>query len=197
MIANLNPKQRRAAALLILLALLAAIVTGIALPIWTTNAGLADDIAEAEDRLQRLRRLAAARAPLQARYEAAARHQANNAYYLKSTSEALAVAELQGIAKRAIDSNGGTILSTQSLPFAREAGLVRVSVRITMKGDLAGLRAAFYQFETGQPMLFLDDVSIRPNTGSKVRRRLFRQQTVPGDLDMNFELSGFMRGEGP
>ena len=53
------------------------------------------------------------------------------------------------------------VLSTQILPASEQEGFNRVTLKVRMRGVLENTVKAFHALETGQPYLFLDNVSIR------------------------------------
>lgn len=188
----LSPGQQRALAVLILLGLVAAVFGFLVVPVWSLYAHYDDTLETMQDRLVRFRRAAAVEQDLNARHEALKRWQAADSSLLKSETRALAGAELQRIAKRAIQPGGGQVLSTQALPVVEEQGAARVGIRIRMRSDLEAAVKIFYNLETGQPFLFIDNVSTRKSV-RRVRRTRKRKPNVAADrLDLDFELFGYI-----
>mgnify|MGYP001827172351 FL=1 len=188
--------QSRALALLILLLLISGLVAAVVIPAWSTNAHFKQTLTQIESRLEILKRSAGIGASLKAEFEQLKRLQATDVHYLKSKSDALGAAELQRIVKQVVTPKGGDIISTQILPPKQQQGTTRVTLRVRMKGSLEMLVSVFHTLETGNPYLFLDNVSLRGR--SVARRRVARVNPVTGisapTLDIDFELSGYMRG---
>lgn len=193
---GLSHGQSRALALLILVLLLVGIVAVAVVPVWTANEHYTDRVSYMESRLEILKRSVGIGASLKAEFDQLKHLQATDVHYLKSNSDALGAAELQRIVKRVVTPKGGAIISTQILPPKQEQGATRVTLRVRMKGSLEILVSVFHTLETGNPYLFLDNVSIRGRAVS--RRRVAAKASgaggKPPDLDVDFELSGYMRG---
>ncbi len=84
------------------------------------------------------------------------------------------------------------MLITQALPVLEEQGAARVGIRIRMRSDLEAAVKVFYNLETGQPFLFIDNVSTRKSV-RRVRRTRERKTGVAADrLDLDFELFGYI-----
>jgi general secretion pathway protein M len=194
----LGAGPRRALALLILAAAAGLVVGAPVAGVWYWHRHYDSQITDLEDRLNRLRRVAANSEQLQRRYEELKQQVATDVYFLRGPSEALASAELQGIAKQEVAASGGNILSTQILPTRQESGFTRVAIKVRMRGSLAGVVTAFYRFESGRPYLFLDAVSIRNWAGGRVRipGQPLAAGQAPQELDLDFELAGYVRGGG-
>jgi len=182
MIDALTPKQRQLLALTILAAILVAIFTLTVAPLWAINRHYLNTIDHLDNRLAILQRTAAAGSELGAQHEQLKRSLASNRHYLKSTSEALAAANLQGIITRIAGSKGMEVLSTQILPVGEEAGFTRVTLKVHMRGMLDNTVKLFHALETGQPYLFLDNVSVRSFT--RPRRGIPTAQLLNVDFDL-------------
>jgi general secretion pathway protein M len=176
-----------------LLLALAAVAGVTLVPLWQTSQRYDEAIAEMQQRLAIQRRIAASGAGLEPRLAQLERGYASDARYLKSPSQTLASAELQGIAKRAILSKRGEILSTQIVGSEREQRAERVTLSVTMRATLEETVAIFYLLETGRPLLFIDNVNIRNR--SYIRPNVRSAKASPlATLDVQFELSGYLRG---
>lgn len=186
MIDSLTEKQRQLLALAILALVVIMIFTLTVAPLWAINRHYMDTIDGLDYRLEILQRTASAGSGLQSQHEQLKRSLASNRHYLKSTSEALAAANLQGIINRIAGSTGMEVLSTQILPASGEAGLIRVAVKVRMRGMQDNAVKVFHALETGQPYLFLDNVSIR----SHVRRT--GKANYGQMLNVDFDLIGYM-----
>ena len=186
MIDRLTQKQRQLLAIAILLAVVVAIFSLAVAPIWAINRHYLDTIDHLGKRLEILQRTASAGSELRTQHEQLKRSLAGNRHYLKSTSEALAAANLQGIITRRARSNSMEVLSTQILPVSEEAGFTRVALKVRMRGALENTVKLFHALETGQPYLFLDNVSIR-----SISRRARKTPTEPM-LNVDFDVTGYM-----
>jgi general secretion pathway protein M len=188
MIEKLDRKQRRLLALAILLLALALVFSITVLPVLLANQHYRDTIAGLEGRLQQLQRAAAIGDALQPQYEQLKRWKTSDAQYLKSNSAALAAAELQRLVKRIIVSKNAEVVSTQILTTRQEEGFDRVALKVRIRGELENIIQAFYVIETGEPFVFMDNVSVRASRGRRVRGQAPTLQT----LDIDMELIGYM-----
>ena len=188
MIEKLNPQQRRLLALAILALALGAVFSFSVLPVLLANQHYRDTIDGLENRLQQLQRAAAIGDTLQPQYEQLKRWRSSDAHYLKSNSAALAAAELQRLVKRIIVAKNAEVVSTQILTTRQEEGFDRVSLKVRIRGELENIVQAFHVIETGEPFVFLDNVSVRASRGRRLRGQTPTRQTM--DIDM--ELIGYM-----
>jgi len=192
MIDSLTEKQRQLLALAILALVVVMIFTLTVAPLWAINRHYINTIDGLNNRLEILQRTASAGSDLRSQHEQLKRSLTSNRHYLKSTSEALAAANLQGIVNRIAGSAGMEVLSTQNLPASGEAGFTRVAVKIRMRGGLENTVKAFHALETGQPYLFLDNISIRGHAKriniAKVKSKVSYGQM----LNVDFDLIGYM-----
>lgn len=188
MIEKLNPQQRRLLALAILVLALGAVFSVTLVPVLLANRHYQDSIAGLESRLQRLQRAAAIGDTLQSQYEQLKGSQTTDAQYLKSNSPALAAAELQRLVKRILVAKNAEVVSTQILTTRQEEGFDRVSLKVRIRGELENIVQAFHVIETGEPFVFLDNVSVRASRGRRLRGQTPTRQTM--DIDM--ELIGYM-----
>mgnify|MGYP001813758360 FL=1 len=188
MIEKLDRKQRRLLALAILLLALALVFSITVLPVLLANQHYRDTIAGLEGRLQQLQRAAAIGDTLQPQYEQLKRWKTSDAQYLKSNSAALAAAELQSLVKRIIVSKNAEVVSTQILTTRQEEGFDRVALKVRIRGELENIIQAFYVIETGEPFVFMDNVSVRASRGRRIRGQAPTLQT----LDIDMELIGYM-----
>lgn len=187
----LNETQgRRLLALLILFLVIAVVGAVTVLPLWSANRYYDEAIASMQDRLEKLQRASAMSAGLQAQYDQLKRWQVADAHYLASGSAALAGAELQRIIKRIAASNDAELVSTQILPVRQAEAFAQVTLKARMRGTLTSMTQIFYAIETGEPFLFLDKVSLWQRGG---RRHLRGVVTAPELLDVDIELTGYMR----
>ena len=189
LIESWTKRQRQALALAILALVVGLIFTLTIAPLWAVNKHYLDTIDNLDHRLQILQRTASADSGLRSQHEQLKRALASNRHYIKSNTEALAAARLQGIVKQAAGNKGMEVLSTQILPSGEEAGFTRVAVKVRMRGSLDNAVKLFHSLETGQPYLFLDNVSVRGHA-----RRVKKLQVTYGQmLNVDFDLIGYMQ----
>jgi general secretion pathway protein M len=115
--------------------------------------------------------------------------------YLRSNSESLGGAELQGIIKRVAKATGGVVFSTQLLPSSQENGFAKVSIRVKMKVTITSLVDALHALETKRPFLFVTEIMINAKRAGSQRRNknIGNSRSEYRDLNVDFVLSGYMR----
>ena len=183
---TLSEKQRKLLAVAILAGVIALIITLTIAPLWAVNKHYLNNIDELGTRLQILQRAVSASSGLKTQHEQLKRSLASNRHYLDGNTDALAAANLQSVAKRLASSKNMEVLSTQILPARQETGLTRVAIKVRMRGTLANTVELVHGLETGQPYLFLDNVTIR----SMIRRRV--ATAAEQLLNVDFDLIGYM-----
>ena len=86
------------------------------------------------------------------------------------------------------------VLSTQILPAGEEAGFIRVALKVRMRGGLDNAVKVFHDLETGQPYLFLDNVSILGRAQRNYGKLTLKGKTNYGYLlNVDFDLIGYMQ----
>jgi general secretion pathway protein M len=185
-IEKLSLGQRRLLAVGILGVALATLFSISVWPILLANQHYEETISSLESRLRKLERAAAIGETLESKYETLKRLQNADAQELRSTSPAVAAAELQRLVKRVAEARNAEVLSAQNLTAQQEAGFDRISLKVRMRGELEGMVQAFYDLETGEPFVFLDNVSIRSSRGRRVGGG------VRQILDVDMEVIGYM-----
>ncbi len=189
MIHTLNKTQRRWLALAILLLFLGGILSVTALPVWLASRSNQNIIADMENRLDHMRRAATISTSLRPQYEQLSRWHGSNTQYLKSNSIELAAAELQRLVKRIAVANNTKILSTQILATGRNEENTRVVLKVRMNGELESIVRLFHALETGEPYLFLDNVTIKASGGRRSQRKVSTRR----NLDVDLELAGYLQ----
>jgi len=195
MMGRLEPRQGRLLALLLLVVVLVLTGTAILVPALSMNRHYDELITSMNDQLAVYQRVARHGDQYQAQYQRLQRLQQQDRRYLQSDTESLATAELQRIVKQIISGNQGEILSTQVMQTAQEEGFKRVTIQIRMKSTLEDMVKIFHALETRKPYLFLEDVTVRSR--QVARRRLPSNASIDeamSQLDIDFKLSGYMRG---
>ncbi len=195
MIAHLDRSRSRLLALLLFIATLLLVVASVAVPVVEINRHYDELIDGMRDQLVVYKRVARNSKQYQARFQQLLRLQRQDRRYLKSDTESLATAELQSIVKQVIAGNQGEILSTQVSRSTEEQGFKRISIRIRMKSTLEDMVKIFHALESNKPYLFVENVTVRSR--QVARRRLPANKAIEeamSQLDIDFQLSGYMRG---
>jgi general secretion pathway protein M len=149
-----------------------------------------------QGRLAQLERMAASREPIQRLIAGIQQDRDAAAQYLPQSAPSLAAAELQQRVKAVVETVGGTLRSTQALPPTEEGNAVRVTVSAALTGDTESLQKILYELEAQTPLLFVDnlDVTARENRPRLPNGQLASYTRV--QLNVQFEVSGYLRKEG-
>lgn len=201
---RLNQRYQLSKPRLIALGLLAAcllLVLGlVVLPLRAIAVSYADSIEELEFRLAKFRKVAAGKQAWMARLEEIRQQgQREDRFFARDTT-ALASADLQTLIKRAVTDAGGELISTQVIPERKEEQFSRVAVKVRMTGSTPVLRTVLHAFESHTPVLFIENLNIRPIRVGQA----FIPGGVPGakpapakasdKLSVDFDVIGYMRG---
>ena len=187
MIEKLDKKQRRHLAIGILAGAIIAILMITAGPVWVANASRQDALDEAQERLQRYQQIAARDQELLPQYQALLQKQRSAGNHLRSETSAVAGAELQRLVKTITGQNKAQILSTQLLPVSEEEGLLRVALKVRVRGPLPAILQSLYEIETDDVYMFVDGLTVRDNMVGRAR-----QQNIIPPIDAEFELVAYM-----
>ena len=191
---NLIRIASRLLALTILAGLVAIIWIGVAQPLLGVFNGYRESVAEAEEQLPRLQRLAAMTPSLKAQLAQIRRDPSARTRQLSGRSDALAAADLQNRVSKIAGSHGIVLRSTQILPPADEEGFRRIAVRVALEGDTTILQKLIYALETSPTLLFIDNVEIRSRGGGRVRRTREGAPPPVDKLFVRFDLAGYIGG---
>ena len=183
MIAHLTNNHESKLAIGILGMVIVLLLALVIVPVWSTNATYDSQIDQLRTRLRTLQSRAAADVTLRPRYQQLVRSHATSGHHLKSDTEAVAAAELQGIVKTITNNNATQILTTQILPTAEEQGFIRVALKVRVRGPLEGIVQSIYDIEANQTFLFLDNLSLRDGARRRIRGTAQVNQ-FDGDFDL-------------
>ncbi len=174
------------------------LLTGL-LVIWPWSAqynAYDEEIAEQTSQLARFRNLATHRPDLEAELQQVGEAADRSRYYIRASTPAVGAAALQKQAKRIIDTHRGKLVSTQALPVQDDGKAVRIAIRVRMSIGPEALADVLHALEAGRPLLFIENLSIRARSARRGRQR--RPSTaVASNLDVRYDLAGYMRGATP
>ncbi|MBS0321718.1 MAG: hypothetical protein JSR18_14325 [Proteobacteria bacterium] len=160
-LSRLTPAQSRGLAVaLAVLALLAALALVIGPVLWL-HWHYDKAIADASDRLQRYRRVAA-QAPAYREALDTLSTLDGRRFFLRNTAANLASAELQELVRNAIEGNGGRINTSQSPAPRDDAGVQQILANVQFFATAPALANILYAIETGLPELEVDNLTVRP-----------------------------------
>jgi len=184
---NLSRERGIAVALLaVALGLIYLVVVG---PLIDLGREYSDSVEDLEFRLARYRKVAAEKGYWTRRMQEIKQNSSVSEHYISKDTAALASADLQTLIKDTVNASGGELISTQVTPEQQEDQLTRISVRVRMNGSTRVLRDVLHAIETAKPLLWVDNVNLRP-----IRMPLRPgQKGVADRLSIDFEVIGYMR----
>jgi general secretion pathway protein M len=179
----------RTFAVLVLLTVLAVLASLAVAPFMVSDAWR-EDQERNEARLALLERRAAQRDRLVAEQKSRAAAGTRSNALLEGATFGLASAELQKLLVEGVQSAGLTLRSIQALEPVGTDDFTTLPVRMVVKGTTEGLRALLHGLETGEPLLFIDELSVKPE------RSTLADEAPAGPIELAVELrvSGTVAG---
>lgn len=184
-----TPLQRRAAAVALLLLAVALLIGLFAVPTLLLNSRYDRYIEDYTDRLQRYRRISAQRPAIEEATTVVLR-QDGRKYYLRGATPTLAVAELQTLVTRIIESHKGRILTSQPLPDKDEPGTpgaLKVTIQVQLAASIIPLQLILHAIETQVPYLFIEKAIVSSSTG----RAYKPEPGIQPEFSVNLTISGY------
>lgn len=166
-----EPRKRRWVALALFLLLMGLVIALVAVPAVLLHRHYDDNIAKLGRQVSTQTAFNALRPRLTEKLELLKTRDVKK-LFLKGTSSALALAELQETVRATIDANGGRVMNSSSVQGGtpKEEGPYRqVAATFTLNANNTNLRRVLYALETREPYLFIDSVVIQPQFLSGIR----------------------------
>jgi general secretion pathway protein M len=151
-------------------------------------------ISQSRDLLHRYRQLAAQRDSVAENLATMREDQDLLVGYINEASDALAAAEIQDSASKAITSSGGEMKSVQTTAaqsLDEQQGTRQIGLKFQFSATIDGLASALYELETADPYLFVDSLKVT-TPGSQ---HASRGAAVEPKLDVRIEVFGYMLAE--
>lgn len=189
---SLNKSRIFALALLIVVVLI--VFLGILGPLYVIGNGYRDRLEESEFKLQKLRKIAAEKDYWLNRLEEIKKQGKAEGRLIARDTAALASADLQTLIKEAVNRAGGELISTQVIPEHKEEQFTRVAVKLRMTGSTTVLRDVLHSFESGHPILFVENLNIRPIRIAQPALPGRKPGKVMDKLSVDFDVIGYIRG---
>jgi len=167
---------------------------GLAAPLLAINGGYSERIEELEFKLQKLRKTAAEKDYWLGRLEEIKKQGQTEGRLISRDTAALASADLQTLIKEAVNRAGGELISTQVIPERKEEQFTRVAVKLRMTGSTQMLRDVLHAFESGHPILFVENLNIRPIRNMQPQFPGRKPPKAADKLSVDFDVVGYMRG---
>lgn len=184
--------RSRYAALALFGALIVCVFGFIVLPLVNEYSILASSVEQKRSTLARYRALAAQHETLRDRLGNVERQSRNRALYVAGTTAALASANMQKRLKSLVDRAGGELISTQQMGETADDLYPSAALRVRMRAEIEAMTKLLYQLEQGQPMFFLDDLSIN----ARPLRSAAQADSMQGILDVSFTITGYLAEAG-
>lgn len=185
----LRPPFSKLAALAILVFIIAVLFVVLVLPVQQAFEQRDQEIQQSLDLLQRFGGQDLETASLERRRDLLKREAQSGANLLRGANPSVAAAFLQQFIRSAVQAERGTLRSVQILPAKAEEGYRRVTVRSQIDLNATGLRNILHRIESSRPLLFVDNIDIRP--GQQI------SNVASGEVEMRltirFDIHGFVQ----
>ncbi|MBA4501551.1 type II secretion system protein GspM [Marinobacterium marinum] len=189
---TLSPRRSRWLAVGLLALVLLLLVRILLLPLWQHWFGTADAIERLETRIEVYQRLIDALPQEQEHLQALQAATPVTEWLLDETTPALAAARLQQLLHSRAGQSGVQVVSTQILNTDASETVQPVAVQAHLRAELTALVGLLYQLESGQPLLFIDSITLLSNPRAQSRTRLARStDTRPHQLDVRLNVTGY------
>ncbi|PQJ96574.1 general secretion pathway protein GspM [Chromatium okenii] len=197
---QMSIRYRCAAIWTLVLLLVLALGAGLVLPWITQIAELDQRIATSSEQLMRYQRLVQTLPAIKAELAQAQNHEAVEAFYFKAPTAALIGAQLQTQVQEIVAAAEGRLISTQLLPEDKNQTPPQVRVRTQIQGTMNTLREVLERLAQAQPLLFVEQLSVRSSARAEPVRpvgRAPRQGMMPptnpaGELTLQLDILGFV-----
>jgi general secretion pathway protein M len=186
--------KSRASALGLLIGVVLIAVMGIVGPLVSISNDYRDRLKELEFKLQKTRGIATEKDFWLNRLEEIKRQGKSEGRLIARDTAALASADLQTLIKEAVNRAGGELISTQVIPERKEEQFTRVAVKLRMTGSTQALRDVLHSFESGHPILFVENLNIRPIRIGQPALPGRKPGKVTDKLSVDFDVIGYIRG---
>jgi general secretion pathway protein M len=164
----MSPLQQRILAVLLLVALIAAAVVAVGIPLRKAHARYDDRLEEIVDKTARWQRVAKQRTQMVDVLNAM-RTKDPNRFALKNSAANLAGAELQDIVRSAVEVQGGRINTIQISTPREESGHRVYVVSTTFQANVNQLQKILHASEAREPYVFIDSLNVRSMTARGIK----------------------------
>lgn len=182
------PIAERAAALVLLAAVLLFIAGFVVLPALERVSAIDADLDHNLSLIERMAARGDDPAAAEARLAELEAEVSQSARFIRAETEALAAASMQQHVKAALDRHGVGTISIQNVSNRADGEMTRVGLRLSLRSGHAPLLAFLAEIETGEPYLFVDGIQISAATW----RRQATGQRPEDELTVQLDLFGYM-----
>jgi len=199
----LSQRQQQAAALGLLIVALLLVVSLFITPLFSLFLQQSATISQLEDRLHRYQQLSSELEQSEQSLQLLRATTPDAGLYLPERRPALASAWLQKHLNRLVSHSGGQLVSIQNAQPSLDVPLQGVMLRVHLRSEIAQLVPLIHELESGQPVLFMQDLVITANTrrtisrltrNRGIQRQNSRARQSPS-LDIRFDLVGYTQKE--
>jgi general secretion pathway protein M len=173
----------RAFALAIALVALAAVIAAVAVPAYLLHQRYDRVISDAEDKVERYKKLAANRIEHQKAIDIVKAREGNR-FFLRNTAANLAGAELTDLVRPLIETNGARLTSIQPATVKEEAGFRLYSLNVGFNATPANLQKTLFALETALPYLFFENVTLRATVPRGFRPQPNQEPEVSAQIEI-------------
>lgn len=160
-----------------------------------------DRIGNAQSRIEKVRKLVATQQDLKERITALSQATSvdDRRRFFNARSTALGVAEMQRKVLSIIKNNHGNQVSSQPLAGSTVGDFHKLDVTVSLSADIPTLQGILYDFESGEPQIFVEQLLVSARTVTRqthAGRRTLTSGSVTaggaGPLSARMLLSGYM-----
>jgi general secretion pathway protein M len=150
-----------------------------------------EQLGESQEELVKLTKQIERQAELRKKIAGANANSHDTTLLLEGETTGIAGANLQKIVSGLILEYGGTASSFQVLPSEADGNLTRIPMSVSISVSVDALRDLLYRLETGTPLIFVDGITVHPDTESARNNLAY----FLGPLDVSLRISGFLKKE--
>lgn len=191
---TLNERQHAALSVAILIIGLLLLYAALIMPALTKRSAFKDQLEEMQFQYSRFSQLEKQRDQIKDELEQLKQVQTDTAGFLADKPRALAAADLQNYIKNIIESNSGNLISTQVVQHETRETFPDVRIKIHMRADINALQEVFYELESNQPTLLIDNLYLSKRSRRVSRRpsqRVRAGQAIES-IEARFEVTGYI-----
>jgi general secretion pathway protein M len=190
---QIMPDQQNSKATALMLLVIAVLLVYLLVFHWFVlrHREYAQEIGELREQLGRFQAVAAQRETLQQQLVQIRGADSDAALFLSQATFDEAAAAMSSAIGDLVSTEADDscrITSRQPIPSRVQERFQKVTVNVRMRCDAEDFLKILYGMETGVPLMLVDDVNI-----IKPRARRSRDAVAQGDLDIRFNVSGYLR----
>ena len=190
---GLSPWVSRLLAVTLLILVLAGLWSVVLEPVLARFANYDSQIEQSAALVARYERLARAHDSVVDELSALQDSLSEEDRFLTGQTEELAAVQVQQMVKGLSEESGATLQSVSIREPDTVEGFRKVALQVKVTSDIEGLQGLLHGIESSEPYLFVEDLSVR---GGRIRLTAGQVQGAD-QLQVNFDVFGFYRGEAP